>query len=368
MPDTFVQMLARTLAHYSLDIRPADLLAVRSSTLGVPLLREIYREALRAGANVVCRLTFDGQDEIFYREAGEAQLEWVSPMDRVETESVTARLSINAPFNTRGNSGINPRRQTQHVRAQAELTTRFRQRSAEGAVRWCSTLFPTHALAQEAGMSLSDYEEFVYKAMLLDKDDPIAEWKAFSIEQQKKADFLGSVQNIRIVAPDTDLSVSVTGRKWMNSDGHRNFPSGEVFTGPLEESANGRIRFTYPAIAGGREVEDVRLWFEEGRVVKAAAARGQDYLQEMLDTDAGARYLGEIAIGNNYGIQRFTRTILFDEKIGGTCHLALGASYPETGGRNESAIHWDMVCDLRSGGEIYADGALIHKDGSWVIG
>jgi len=367
MADIILQKFARTLVRYSLDTRPGDLFVVRTTTLGVPLVREVYQEALRAGANVVCRLTFDGQDEIYYREASEAQLEWVSPMDWVETEKVTARLSINAPFNTRAGSGINPKRQAQHMRALAELTALHRRRSAEGAVRWCGTLFPTHALAQEAGMSLADYEEFVFRAMLLDTDDPIAAWKAFSIEQQKKADFLSTVRTLRIVAPDTDLTLLVGGRKWMNSDGHRNFPSGEVFTGPIEDSANGHIRFTYPAIAGGREVEDVRLWFENGRVVKATAKRGQDYLLEMLDTDAGARYLGEVAIGNNYGIQRFTRNVLFDEKIGGTCHLAVGASYPETGGRNESAVHWDMVCDLRGGGAIYADGDLIHQDGQWKV-
>lgn len=367
MADIILEKFAQTLVRYSLDTRPGDLFVARTTTLAVPLLREIYREALRAGAHVVCRLTFDGQDETFYREADEGQLEWISPMEWAETEQVTARLTINAPFNTRSGSSIDPKRQARRARALAELSALHRQRSAKGEVRWCGTLFPTHALAQEAGMSLPDYEEFVHRAMLLDRDDPIAAWRAFSAEQQKKADFLNGVRTLRIIAPDTDLALSVEGRQWINSDGHRNFPSGEVFTGPLEDSANGHIRFTYPAIAGGREIEDVQLWFEQGRVVKATARRGEDYLLEMLDTDPGARYLGEVAIGNNYNIQRFTQNVLFDEKIGGTCHLAVGASYPETGGRNESAVHWDMVCDLRSGGAIYADGEVIHRDGKWMV-
>jgi len=235
-------------------------------------------------------------------------------------------------------------------------------------MRWCGTLFPTYALAQEADMSLSEYEEFVYGAMLLDREDPIAEWRAFSVEQQKKVDYLDKVHEIRIVAEDTDLRMEVGGRKWMNSDGHRNFPSGEVFTGPVEESVNGTIRFTYPGIRGGAAVEDVKLRFENGRLVDASAGRGEELLLGEIDTDEGARYLGEVAIGNNYGIQRFTRNTLFDEKIGGTCHIALGSSYPDTGGKNESAIHWDLVCDLRRGGAVYADGEVIHENGAWLVG
>jgi aminopeptidase len=364
MSDLLHQKFARTLVHYSLDIKPRDVLLARTTSLANPLLKEVYREALEAGAHVIPRLSFDGQEEAFLRSASDEQLAWVSPIDRAEMESITARLTISAPYNTRG--GGDAKRQGQWLRGQAELTQRFRQRSAEGSLKWTGTLFPTHALAQEAGMSLREYEEFVYTAMFLDRADPISEWQAFSKEQQSKVDRLDRVSTLRIVAEDTDLTLSVAGRKWMNSDGHRNFPSGEVFTGPVEDSANGTIRFTFPAVRGGQEVEDVRLRFENGRVMEATAARGQDYLNTVLDTDEGARFLGEVAIGNNYGIQRFTKNTLFDEKIGGTCHLAVGSSYLETGGKNESAVHWDMVCDLRRGGEIYADGEVIHRDGQWV--
>jgi aminopeptidase len=364
MPDSMIVKFARTLVRYSLDIKPRDVLLVRTTPLVAPLLQEVYREALEAGANVIPRLSFDGQEETFLRSASEEQLAWVSPIDRAEMEAITARLTISAPYNTRG--GGDAKRQGQWLRGQAELTQRFRQRSAEGSLKWTGTLLPTHALAQEAGMSLREYEEFVYTAMFLDREDPIAEWQAFSKDQQARVDRLDRVSTLRIVAEDTDLTLSVAGRKWMNSDGHRNFPSGEVFTGPVEESANGAIRFTFPAVRGGQEVEDVRLRFENGKVVEATAARGQDYLNTVLDTDAGARFLGEVAIGNNFGIQRFTRNTLFDEKIGGTCHLAVGSSYLETGGRNDSSVHWDMVCDLRRGGAIYADGEVIHRDGQWV--
>jgi aminopeptidase len=366
MSDPILQKFARTLVRYSLDTRPGDFFLIRTTTLAVPLVQEVYREALAAGANVLARLSFDGQDELFLRNADDEQLTWIAPTEQVEAEQVTARLNIGAPFNTRSGAGLPPERAITRARALQEIQRTGARRAAAGELRWCSTLFPTHALAQEADMSLMEYQEFVYRAMLLDREDPIAAWQAFSAEQQKKADFLNGVKSLRIVAEDTELSLRVDGRKWMNSDGHRNFPSGEVFTGPVEDSANGHIRFSFPAIRGGREIEGVHLWFENGRVVEATAERGEEDLLKELGMDEGARYLGEVAIGNNYGIQRFTKNTLFDEKIGGTCHLALGASYPDTGGKNESAIHWDMVCDLRPGGEVYADGALIHKDGQWV--
>ncbi len=367
MADLLLGRFARTVVHYSLELRPGDLFLIRTSTLAEPLLREVYREALEAGAVVSTRISFDGQEDAFYVAASDEALETVSPIERYEMETLDARLMIFAPFNTRATSAADPARMSRFTRAQSELVRIHNTRAAAGELRWCSTLYPTNAQAQEAGMSLGEYEALVYGAMFLDQEDPIAAWRAFSAEQQKKVDYLDRVKTLRIVAPDTDLTLSVEGRKWMNSDGKRNFPSGEVFTGPIEDSANGTIRFTYPAVRGGREVEDVRLWFEQGKVVRASASRGQEYLEAMLDSDAGARFLGEVAMGNNYSVERFTRHALFDEKIGGTCHLAVGSSYPDTGGRNESALHWDMVCDLRKGGAIYADGELIHKDGQWRI-
>lgn len=367
MADLILEKFAKTVVRYSLDTRPGDLFIIRTTTLAIPLVREVYAEALRAGANPLIRLAFDGQEDLFMREASKRQLAWVSPTEKMEAKRVTARLNIQAPYNTRGGKPGNPEAPKLRARALAGLGKISMDRSASGEMRWCGTLFPTHALAQEAGMSLPEYEEFVYSAMFLDKDDPAAEWRKFSVAQQGKVDYLDKVSELRIVAEDTDLRMKVAGRKWMNSDGHRNFPSGEVFTGPIEETVNGHIRFTFPAIRGGAAVEDVRLKFENGRVVDASASGGEEILLRELETDEGARYLGEVAIGNNYGIQRFTRNTLFDEKIGGTIHVALGNSYPDTGGKNRSAIHWDMVCDLRQGGVVYADGEVIHENGIWKV-
>lgn len=361
-----MERFARTVLGYSLAIRSRDILLVRTSPLAAELLGEVYRIALDAGAFVCHELSFDGMAAVYYGHAQPEQLDWLAPWELAQAQQVTARLTINAPYNTRELAGADASKLARRARAVGELGRITRQRAAAGELRWCSTVFPTHALAQEAGLSLEEYRDFVYRAMFLTEDDPIAAWSAFSARQQAIADRLSQARTLRIVALDTDLHLSVADRKWINSDGKRNFPSGEVFTSPVENTARGHIRFTYSAIANGRDVEDVRLWFEDGRVTKAEARSGEEYLRAMLDTDAGARYLGEVAIGNNYNISRFTRNTLFDEKIGGTCHLALGASYPDTGGKNESAIHWDLICDLRQGGEIYADGELVHKDGQWL--
>ncbi len=233
-------------------------------------------------------------------------------------------------------------------------------------MRWCLTLFPTNAYAQDAAMSLTDYEDFVFGAGLLDQDDPSAAWEGVRQEQQRIADFLGQHNEIHIVAPGTDITYRAGGRTWINAYGDANFPDGEVFTGPLEDSANGTVRFTYPAIYNTREVEDVHLTFRDGKCIESSAARGLDYLNTMLDMDTGARFLGEVAFGLNYGIQQFTRNILFDEKIGGTMHMALGLSIPETGGQNQSALHWDMICDLREG-RVFADGQLCYEAGRFTI-
>ncbi len=367
MADLLHQKFAQTVVRYSLNLQPGDVLLIRTTTLAVPLVQEVYREALRAGANVITRLTFDRADEIFAEEASDAHLQWVSDGEFKDAETITARLVISAPFNTRAGTSISNEQLTLRAKSMQSIMSVYSRRSVANEMRWCGTLFPTHALAQEAGMNLPEYEQFVYSAMFLDRDDPIAAWKSFSVEQQKKVDILDQVETLQFIAEDTDFTCRVAGRKWMNSDGKRNFPSGEVFTGPIEDSATGHVRFTFPSLRGGNEISDVQLKFEKGRVVSATASKNESALLSELDVDHGARYLGEIAIGNNYGVQRYTRNTLFDEKIGGTFHMAVGSSYPETGGKNVSAIHWDLVCDLRKGGEIYADGKLIHKDGQWTV-
>ena len=361
---------AETLVGYSLDLSPGERVLIRVDEAAIPLAKEVYRAALSAGAYPAVQVLVEGLPEIFLTTASDEQLDWVDPALKFQYETMDALCAIVAPQNTSALAGVAANKQTRAQRANKAVRESLFERAAEGRAKWNVTLYPTQGAAQNAKMSLAEYETFLLKAMFLDKDDPAAAWKAFSDEQQRYVDYLSGVKTLRFVAQDTDLTMAVGGRRWVNSDGHKNFPSGEVFTGPLENSVNGTVRYTFPTAHLGHEVDDVRLTFENGKVVKANAARGLDFLETMLDSDPGARTLGEVAVGNNYGVQRFTRNTLYDEKIGGTFHLALGNAYPETGGTNVSAVHWDMVCDMRpeaDGGAIYADGILIHENGQWVI-
>jgi aminopeptidase len=241
------------------------------------------------------------------------------------------------------------------------------KRAAEGSLRWAGTQYPCNSSAQDAEMSLSEYEDFVFNAGLLNHPDPIASWKRVSERQQRLTDFLNDKSDYHVVAANgTDVRMSVANRRWINCDGQANFPDGEIFTGPVLDSVNGVIKYSVPAVYHGREVQDVRLKFKDGKVIDASASKGEDYLISMLDMDAGARFLGECAIGTNFGITRYTRNTLFDEKIGGTVHFAVGAGYPETGNTNESGLHWDMVVDLRTGGYIEIDGEKVNVDGRFT--
>ena len=370
MTDPRLTKWADTLVHYSLYLRSDEQVLIRVDEAAIPLAKEVYRAALSVGAHPHVQLLVDGLDEIFLTTATDRQLEWVSPIKQFEYETMDALCAIVAPSNTSALSGVGADKQARAQRAGSAIRKSLFERTAEGRAKWSLTLYPTQGAAQNAKMSLADYEDFLFRAMLLDRDDPAAAWKAFSREQQRYVDYLNRVETLRFVARDTDISMRVGGRVWVNSDGHKNFPSGEVFTGPLEDSVNGQVRYTFPTAHLGHEVDDVRLTFENGRVIKAEAARGLEFLETMLNTDEGARTLGEVAIGNNYGVQRYTRNTLYDEKIGGTFHLALGNAYPETGAKNVSAVHWDMVCDMRpeaGGGAVYADGVLIHENGQWKI-
>ncbi len=366
MADPRVQKLAQVLVNYSLAIKPGDKLRLSGGVIALPLLREVYREATRAGAFVIGRITDADFEEILLKDGSQEQLEFVSELQRQEIEYIDASLVIWSEKNTKQMSNVDPQRMALRRKAQQPLSKRFMERFTAGQLRWCGTLFPTEAHAQDANMSLSEYEDFVYGAGLLNDPDPIAAWQRVHAEQQRITDFLNGVEHIRVAAPDTEIEYRCAGRTWINCSGTENFPDGEVFTGPIENSVNGHVRFTYPSVYNGREAEDVRLTFRDGKVVDNAAARGQEFVEAMLNMDNGARYLGEAAFGLNYGIQQFTRNILFDEKIGGTMHMALGASYPETGGTNESGLHWDMVCDLHDA-EVYADGELCYQNGKFKV-
>jgi len=367
MADPRVEKLAAVLVQYSTHIEPGDLVMIQGMPEAAPLLLAVYEEVLRAGGHPHLLVGLPGAEEAFYRLASDEQLEFVSPLHRLVVEQFDATISIRSDYNTRELSEVDPSRQRRRGRAMMPIMKTYMQRGATGELKWVGTQYPAVAYAQEADMSLREYEDFVYGACFCDQDDPIARWQEIHQMQQRLVDWLKGKREVRVVGPNADLTLSIEGRVFINSDGHNNMPSGEIFTGPVEDSAEGWVRFTYPAIAGGREVEGIELQFEKGRVVKATAKKNEEYLLEMLETDPGARYLGEFAIGTNNGIQRFTKNILFDEKIGGSFHLAVGAGYPETGSKNESAIHWDMICDMRDGGEIYVDGELFYRSGEFLI-
>ncbi|MDI3340534.1 MAG: aminopeptidase [Sphaerobacter sp.] len=363
-----IERLARVLTEYSLELRPGETVVISGGRLAAPLLLATYRHALRLGALPILDVHLPEAQEILLRHGSDAQLQAISPLEEFASTQADARLSVAAAENTRMLAGIDPARQRVFGRARADLRQRHLERAARGELKWTATLFPTAAYAQEADLSLHDYAEFVFRAGFLDDPDPVARWRELAAYQQRLIDWLTPRREVHVTGPDTDLRLRIAGRTWINSDGHRNFPSGEIFTGPIEDSVEGTIRFTHATIVQGREVEDVRLWFERGRVVRATAARNQAFLEAMLETDAGARYVGEFAFGTNRAIDRFTRNILFDEKIGGTIHLALGAGYPDSGSQNQSAIHWDLICDLRQGGQVTVDGEVFLKDGEYVVG
>ncbi len=366
MADPRVERLADVVVAYSTEVQPGDLVVIDSTPLGAPLVRETYRRVLAAGGHPQVRIGLDGVAEALLEDGNEEQLAWLTPARLEEMEHANVRILFESAVNTRSLTGADPARQAIVQRARKPLADRLFERAAAGELRWLVTLSPTHAAAQDAGMSLAEYENFVFRAGFLDRDDPVAAWQAFAGRLDGLAEWLDTVDELRIAADGTDLRLRVGGRRWVASRGKENFPDGEVFTGPVETSVEGEIRFTYPAAFHGRVVDGVHLRFQGGEVVAASATRGQRFLEEMLALDDGARRVGEFAFGMNEAITEFTLNTLFDEKIGGTLHLALGKSYPETGGQNESALHWDLVCDLRGGSEVYADGEVVYRDGRFL--
>lgn len=366
MPDPRVAKLAKVMVGYSLELKPGQTFWLRTTPFAEELNLAVYEEAIKAGANVFVDQRIPGADEIRYKYSSDAQLDFVSPFNKLAIETADASLYIDANHNSRSLAGIDGARIARARKATAGLFKTSMDRSASGAYRWCITVYPTHAMAQDADMNLADYTEFVFGAGMLNESDPVAFWKKEGQEQKKLIGWLKGRERAVLKGANIDLSLSIKGRTFEESDGKYNFPDGEIFTSPVEDSVNGWVRFKYPAIYGGQEVTDIELWFENGRVVKEMAAKNQELLTSLLNTDAGARTLGEWGIGTNYGIQRFTKNMLFDEKIGGTIHMAVGAGFPETGGRNESGLHWDMLCDMAES-EISVDGDLFYKDGKPAV-
>jgi aminopeptidase len=367
MRDPRVERLAELVAGYSLDLRAGQVFRIDGEESALPLVTALYRAGLRSGALPYVQVRPAGLDEILLTDGSDEQLSFIPEGEQLQSEELDAWVTIWSSSNTKALSRADPERRRTQLAAHYRMVNRRWERISAGELAWCGTLLPTQAHAQDAEMSLEDYEEFVFGACHVNTgDDPIAHWEAVSAELTARARELDGARELRIVGPDTDLRVIVEGRPWIPSDGRHNMPDGEVFTSPVETGTEGEIYFAFPSIFQGREVEDVRLRFREGRVVHAEASAGEDYLRALIATDAGSAVLGEVAFGLNYEIDRFTRDILFDEKIGGTMHLALGGGFDEAKTQNKSDLHWDLICDLRREGEVYADGELVWKAGSFI--
>lgn len=372
MRDQRLDKLARVIVNYSTSVKKGDLVSIRSDPAAMPLVEAVYEQVLRAGGHPFWEARGGTLSEIHLEHADRAQLEYTNPITQHIVDTVDVRISFWAETNTRAQSRVDSSRVSAVQVANKPIMKSFFDRFAAGQLRWCGTLYPTLASAQDAEMSLTQYERFVFEAGLLHLPDPVAAWKQVHQRQQRVCDWLSDKKELHFVAPPgedhdgTDLRVNVDPAKavWVNCAGNENFPDGEVFTGP--QGADGHVNYTFPAVYNGREVEGVRLVFRDGRVVDASARKNEPFLIAMLDQDQGARNMGEIAIGTNYAIKEFTKNTLFDEKIGGTFHAACGAGYPESGSDSESALHWDMVCDLRQGGQISADGEVFHRDGKFL--
>jgi aminopeptidase len=356
---------ANLLLDYCLEIKEGNKLYIKSTTLAEPLLRELYRGGVSRGAHVVIDMNFSGQNKILMDHANDSQLSFAPPNYIEAMHKYDAFLVVRAPYNLREDQNIDASKRKFRSLALKEHNQAYFNRTASGEMVRSLCQYPTQASAQEAGMSLEEYRDFVFKACNLDHPEPHKAWLEVREKQQSIVDHLNTVDNVRYIGSGTDISFSVKGRTWINSDGRSNMPSGEVFTGPIEDSVNGKVYFKYPSIYMGTEVQGISLEVKDGNVVKWSAEKGNEILDQVFDTE-GARRFGEVAIGTNYNIQKPTKNILFDEKIGGTIHMAVGQSYKQTGGMNQSPIHWDMIAEMKDGGQIFTDNTLIYENGVFL--
>ena len=367
MRDPRLERLADVLVNYSTGVKKGQLVRISGPPVSQPLIVELYRQVLAAGGHPAVRMVPEELNQIFLNNATDDQLRFCNPISLYEYEKIDCSIGIWAEENTKALTNCDPKKIGVTQAARKPLMDIFMNRAAQGSLRWVGTQFPSQACAQDAEMSLEEYEDFVFRAGLIYEPDPVAAWKRVSERQQRLVDWLNGRTEYRVVAANgTDVTLNLSGRTWINCDGHENFPDGEVFSGPVIDSVNGQINFSFPAVHNGREVNDVKLTFRDGKCVDASASKGEDFLISMLEMDAGSRLIGECAIGTNFDIQRYTKNTLFDEKIGGTVHFALGAGYPETGNNNQSGLHWDMVVDLRQGGYVEVDGEKIKVDGKFT--
>jgi aminopeptidase len=369
LTDTRIHKFAQILVDHSTKVGKGDRVAITTTTTAEPLVRALYELVLERGGYPHVLFDFEGQDEVLFSHAGDDQLDFVPLFHKMAFEQFEVLIKVRADTNTRALGSVDLERQTRRQKAMFSLIQAQLTRGADKSLRWMSTLFPTNAYAMEADMGFEEYQDFVFRAMHADDGtpDPVAHWLGVKSEQQRIIDRIQGHDLVEIKGPNVDLTLSIKGRTFNNACGEHNMPDGEIYTGPVEDSANGWVRYTYPAMYQGRIVDGIELKFEAGKVVSASAAENEAYLLKLIDTDSGSRYIGEFAIGTNFEIDRFTKSILFDEKIGGTFHMALGAGYPETGSQNKSDIHWDMICDLRKDSEIRVDGEVVYRNGEFVI-
>lgn len=366
--DNLWEKYAKVLVEYSVDVQKGELTVIRTdSHLAQPLIKEIYKQVLLRGGYPVLRVGLEGLSEVFIKYASDEQLEYIDPMSEIEYKQAKNMISIGAPLNVKNMTRSDSKKMAKRSSATKNLSALLMQRSATKDAKWVIADFPTNALAQEAKMSLDEYKEFLIKSCYLQLDDPVAKWREIGEKQEKIAEYLNSKSKIRIVGEKTDITFNTAGRIWKSCAGHYNFPDGEIYTSPVEDSANGQIYFDFPQIYRGNEAQKVLLTLENGKIIDAKAEKGEEFLISMLDMDEGSRFVGEIAIGTNDMIQDITGNILFDEKIGGSIHMAAGASYPETGGKNVSGLHWDLIKNMKNGGKIYADDVLIYENGKFLI-
>jgi len=358
MRDRRVVNIANILVNHSAKVKPGEEVVLTAGPESFPLMEETYLKVIEAGGCPVVRLDSLRLMEILFQHGNEEQVTFVSRTELYEAEHTDARIYIYGHKNTKTLSNISPARQRMRRKSQQPVRDIHMKKD-----RWSLTIFPTDSFAQDAGMSLYDFEDYVYSACFADEEDPLKEWDKLYRRQEDLIKSIGKVGEVRIVAPDTDLRMSIEGRTFHNSYGLRNIPCGEVYTAPVEESVEGHIYFPLRNDYLDREMAGIRLWFEGGRAVKVTAEKGEDFLKEILKSDRGASYLGELGFGTNYKIKRFIHNILFDEKLGGSIHLALGDSYPEVGGLNKSCIHMDLILDLRKDGHVEFDGNLFLEKG-----
>ena len=369
MISEFYVKLAKLAVNYAVGVKKDQRVAILGPTIAKELFQAIYVEVLKVGGYPLLVPQIEGMQELLFKYGSDKQLEYLDDVRKMVISDFDCLINIFGDYNPKKLSLVDPKKvaKSRGSPANREFMKIYMERDAKGELKWVIVPFPCNSFAQEANMDLFSYFDFVKKALLLDKEDPVKEWKDIEKKQDMLVEILDKTEKIQVLGEDTDLTVLVKGRKWINCCGHRNLPDGEVFTAPLEDSVNGSIRFTYPGIYSGREIENIYLEFKDGKVVKATADKAEGLLQEIIAIE-GADVLGEFAIGTNYGVTNFTKNMLFDEKIGGTMHCALGAGPPETGSKNQSAIHWDILKDMSlPGSKIIADGKVIYEEGEWKI-